>query len=429
VPQQQLAISTLAVYASCCLFFVVVAPDAPHGRTGERCNATSYAARGWCRLEQWSRLIANGAEYMYVFDDAGLVPIDAAGEWFSRTIFVLEGYFSVQDDRRKLVDTVLALWAVMLTTERTSEADDSRQRLLALVLQHRRRVVPPELFDDLVDHLELLCSVALAPEPPQRGPASLRPTAHLTNRVLPTRLASDKILHAHSAAGAAEPPARSGARHARRCDSVLSPGGARSHEAPAVEVGVPPLGLAASFKLGFASAEGLASSKLVELATQGWTVGELAPLASEGLSSSFNQSFKGSDKAGALLVQASEHATPLAMLEHAAAAAATRPSPASRAGGRSRPRARSAPLAPPPPRPPRVGDGAQPEAPRPAGAPRLARRRVAPPVGARLYQARARHQPRRAHPGAPPPHASATPPPPHRPIARSGVRPRRAELS
>jgi hypothetical protein len=57
---QRLAIDTLAVYASTCHFFVALAPTVVHADTGAVCDADTYASRGFCRLEQWARLIVGG---------------------------------------------------------------------------------------------------------------------------------------------------------------------------------------------------------------------------------------------------------------------------------------------------------------------------------------------------------------------------------
>jgi hypothetical protein len=74
---------------------------------------------------------------------------DSVPRWFADAIFVLEGHFSVASDRELLVETVLALWALMLITK-------TNERLKRFVIMERRRIFPCELFDDLVEQLELL---------------------------------------------------------------------------------------------------------------------------------------------------------------------------------------------------------------------------------------------------------------------------------
>ena len=80
--QQRLAIGALSVYASACTFFLVVAPDT-RGRqingTARAFSASSYSARGWCRLEQWARL-TSGARNMFLYADDALASISPDGE-------------------------------------------------------------------------------------------------------------------------------------------------------------------------------------------------------------------------------------------------------------------------------------------------------------------------------------------------------------
>merc|ERR1712087_72524 len=61
---KQLAIESLAQYASNCRYFLVVCPNATHANTRKQCGPTSYARRGWCRLEQWARVNGGGLEGM-----------------------------------------------------------------------------------------------------------------------------------------------------------------------------------------------------------------------------------------------------------------------------------------------------------------------------------------------------------------------------
>ena len=57
---QKLSISSLPVYASHLRYFVIIAPPTMHTSTFKMCNYESYSRRGWCRLEQWARLAAEG---------------------------------------------------------------------------------------------------------------------------------------------------------------------------------------------------------------------------------------------------------------------------------------------------------------------------------------------------------------------------------
>ncbi|KAL3910809.1 MAG: hypothetical protein SGPRY_008921, partial [Prymnesium sp.] len=125
IPQEnyftkQLAIESLAQYASSCRYFLIVAPDVPHADSGKQCNEETYGRRGWCRLEQWARLAAAGREDMFlskVDEVVAMETCDFADKWFADSIMVFEGDFTCDDDKAKLVDTVLGLWAIAVHAE------------------------------------------------------------------------------------------------------------------------------------------------------------------------------------------------------------------------------------------------------------------------------------------------------------------------
>ena len=127
---KQLAIESLAQYASACRYFMIVCPEAVHADTSRNCDATTYSRRGWCRLEQWARLNGGGLEGMYIMrgtwgrsSDSGacdIVKLQLVDGWLEESIHVFEGEFTDPNDKAKVVDNVLALWAFALysTTRR-----------------------------------------------------------------------------------------------------------------------------------------------------------------------------------------------------------------------------------------------------------------------------------------------------------------------
>ena len=139
---QKLSIDTLSVYASVCTFFVIVAPETVHLGTGLPCNKETYSRRGWCRLEQWSRIAVGGVHNIYLYQQAGepLRQIKSDAEWLQKNIFVCGGDFArPNEDRPKLVDNLLALWGCML------EMKDSSPDMTAiydLVVAQRHEVFP-----------------------------------------------------------------------------------------------------------------------------------------------------------------------------------------------------------------------------------------------------------------------------------------------
>src|SRR6056297_3592609 len=108
-----LAIGSIALYAACTSYFVVCAPESTHVDSGLRCDAETYLARGWCRLEQWAFMTANGEDSMYycgvqlVAGQPRLMPIVDVAQWVERSIKVFSGDFTCQDDKKLLVDVVL----------------------------------------------------------------------------------------------------------------------------------------------------------------------------------------------------------------------------------------------------------------------------------------------------------------------------------
>jgi hypothetical protein len=172
VSLKNLSISSLAVYASVARFFVVIAPTCRHHNKNEICNQDTYKRRGWCRLEQWARMVIEGPENMFVFQpqeespsrEDSLVPLDERQEWRRSTMCVFDGEFTVESDKEKLVDTVMGLWAQAKTIQklagpRMSSVQTARSSLLSesldFVETHRRSIFPPAYFsEDMINQLE-----------------------------------------------------------------------------------------------------------------------------------------------------------------------------------------------------------------------------------------------------------------------------------
>eukprot|EP00966_Prymnesium_polylepis_P234827 5431473-Prymnesium_polylepis.1 len=128
LPSRRSAISSIAVYVSCCKFFAVIAPTASHAESSGTCDASSYLSRGWCRLEQWAFLAVHGVKRMYLtaggadaptpllqmeglqaeglgqLDGSleGALPLGGAAawcEWCRESLLVFEGQFSDERDK------------------------------------------------------------------------------------------------------------------------------------------------------------------------------------------------------------------------------------------------------------------------------------------------------------------------------------------
>lgn len=172
IPQQNnfmqlLAIESLHVYASVCEAFVVIAPSTVHGDSSAVADYDSYCSRGWCRLEQLSRLSAERSGGMFLCTKEGaLSPLgkDSA----SLALAVFNGTFSCCQlghrtgavcDKFRLADTVLGLYTVV------GRSDVPHCRAIFAELQARRvEVFPKEIFHDILNTADELLRAGKLPE-------------------------------------------------------------------------------------------------------------------------------------------------------------------------------------------------------------------------------------------------------------------------
>jgi len=141
---QQLAIDSLGIYASCCRYFIIIAPEVVHADSLVECSPETYSRRGWCRLEQWARLTA-GREGMFLFGGDRTLQLLTSSEmdrWFHESVHVFEGDFTVPSDKDRISDTVLGLWAIAVLERRKSGS----AFLYDIVDQQRARVFPHKHF-------------------------------------------------------------------------------------------------------------------------------------------------------------------------------------------------------------------------------------------------------------------------------------------
>ena len=167
------SIGSLGTYASACRYFVVVAPPTVHTDTGMLADEASYARRGWVRLEQWAHLcVGRGLHSMYFADGVvGLTPLGewrphsggAPPDWLADATRVFEGDFTLDEDRLKIVDTVLGLWAMVLSLSR--QGDSAAAEVHEVVMrQPRGTVFPPKYFNMLGHDLPTLLAATLDEE-------------------------------------------------------------------------------------------------------------------------------------------------------------------------------------------------------------------------------------------------------------------------
>jgi len=156
-----LAVETLHVYVTLCEVFIIVAPPCMHRGSLERCDRETYFTRGWCRLEQYTRITAfNGINNMYICAALGdMKQVCDAG--LTDALSVMSGNFSCCQrghpkgalcDKHRVIDTMLGLY---ITASR--ERDQSNSTGIWQFLQQKRSSIYPDpLFGTLThvaDHM------------------------------------------------------------------------------------------------------------------------------------------------------------------------------------------------------------------------------------------------------------------------------------
>lgn len=158
------AIASIAVYACCATYFVVVAPEAIHTDSKLNCNAETYARRGWCRLEQWAFMGICGVEHMYLLESTHqveLVNLSEMSDWMANSSLVFGGDFTVEGDKYALVDVTLGLYGFVLIcgepeeeepivtkmlTNQSAQLPSRRTRLQDVVSESNKAKVFPEKY-------------------------------------------------------------------------------------------------------------------------------------------------------------------------------------------------------------------------------------------------------------------------------------------
>mmetsp|Transcript_27034 Transcript_27034/g.79100 ORF Transcript_27034/g.79100 Transcript_27034/m.79100 type:complete len:277 (+) Transcript_27034:3536-4366(+) len=168
-----LAIGAIALFAATTSHFVACAPETLHLDTGLLCSRDTYLSRGWCRLEQWAFMLANGTDSIYFWGDAsgGLQRIDNVSSWIETSIKVFLGEFTKGEDKELLVDVVLGLYGLAFVSK-LQRADGAAERgggagmncdaLWEQLQTHKAAIFPAELFGDLVELLETELTDAIA---------------------------------------------------------------------------------------------------------------------------------------------------------------------------------------------------------------------------------------------------------------------------
>lgn len=184
---QNLAIRSLAAYASSATYFIICAPDTPHADLDDVCDLATYQKRMWCRAEQVCHSMRNGTEGMYLADGKeSLVPVQS--DFFTESLHVFNGELTCcrlehkgmgACDRQSLVIPLLGLYGELFRASHESkdkggnaEALASVHAFLEEIEKHQEQVFPRTfqrimwrknkrvveevmLFGDLIDRMKV----------------------------------------------------------------------------------------------------------------------------------------------------------------------------------------------------------------------------------------------------------------------------------
>lgn len=126
---QNLAIRSLAAYASSATFFIITAPDTKHADLDDVCDLDTYQKRMWCRAEQVCHSMRNGTEGMYLADaNGGITPVSS--DFFNDSLHVFDGELTCcrlehkgmgACDRQSLVIPLLGLYGELFRAKQEFE--------------------------------------------------------------------------------------------------------------------------------------------------------------------------------------------------------------------------------------------------------------------------------------------------------------------
>lgn len=155
---QNLAIRSLAAYASSATYFIIVAPDTKHADLDDKCDLMTYQLRMWCRAEQVCHSMRNGTDGMYLALGNGNELVPVKSDFFQESLHVFEGQLTCcrlehkgmsACDRQSLVVPLLGLYGELYraAVEGVKGGDaaslSSVKAFLDEIEKHQDSVFPP----------------------------------------------------------------------------------------------------------------------------------------------------------------------------------------------------------------------------------------------------------------------------------------------
>jgi len=154
---QLLSIHSLFIYAGLSTYFLIVTPSVENRVTGQSFNLRTYMLRGWCRLECWARFsestdkvfVAVGSE-----EDFALKPVHQEPSVFRDCLAIFTANFTDERDKKKLVDTAVALYGQMF--QRQLSLDSHMRASWKCMQAAKKEFFPRSYFSDLIEITEEL---------------------------------------------------------------------------------------------------------------------------------------------------------------------------------------------------------------------------------------------------------------------------------
>jgi hypothetical protein len=154
---QNLAIRSLAAYASSATYFIIVAPETHHADLDDKCDLDTYQRRMWCRAEQVCHSMRNGTEGMYLAVDKVEPIVKVKNDHFEESLHVFEGELTCcrlehkgmgACDRQSLVIPLLGLYGELFRAAHdgikggNTDALSSVEAFLKEIEKHQETVFP-----------------------------------------------------------------------------------------------------------------------------------------------------------------------------------------------------------------------------------------------------------------------------------------------
>jgi len=166
VPQRmttlrQLSTHSLFIYAGLSTYFLILTPPVKNLITGQSFNLETYLLQGLCRLECWARFsqsVDNAFVVLGSAKDFQFKKVHYEPSVFQNCMAIFTANFADEQEKKKLVDTTVALYWQML--QRRNSPDSQLQTAFAHIQASKDVYFPRSYFGDLIEIAEELAQCA-----------------------------------------------------------------------------------------------------------------------------------------------------------------------------------------------------------------------------------------------------------------------------